>query len=225
MKYKKPIEMPRGTHYGNNYFIVYSRKEKRCVKLFSNIEYYNFLKIEMDPDIVALCEQFDEIRFPVDGEEITFIPDMITEDVQGRLTVVEVKTSADLSGQGENAKRTQRQIKAESAWCQAMGYAFEVRTEDDYLSQKYLMPNLHHLAERIRRYYSNDNSSERYIRRLFDGAKELTVADIIDSCKMPSGYELDALAELYYLGVVNMELRKLPLCGRTKVKLREKGAS
>ena len=167
MRYKNPIEMVRGTHYGNNFFITYSRKLSRVVKLFSNLEYYNFLMVEMDPEIVEFCEQFDEIRFPVQQTEVTFIPDMITEDIRGRLRVKEVKYEAELTGQSDSAKRSQRQIKAESGWCREMGYGFDLVTEQE-LMQGFLIPNLHNLAARVRKYYSPDSSNERLLRRLYD---------------------------------------------------------
>ena len=55
MKFTTPIEMPRGTHYGSNYFIVYSHEIKRNVKLYSNLEYYNFLSRAND-----LCQAPDD---------------------------------------------------------------------------------------------------------------------------------------------------------------------
>lgn len=37
MHFDTPINMPRATHYGNNYWEVYSNKLKRKVCLFSNL--------------------------------------------------------------------------------------------------------------------------------------------------------------------------------------------
>ena len=70
MKFTTPIEMPRGTHYGSNYFIVYSHKIKRNVKLYSNLEYYNFLTLETDPNVEYFCEQpgFDaSLKYAIDA--------------------------------------------------------------------------------------------------------------------------------------------------------------
>ena len=57
MNFNTPIDMPRATHYGNNYYVTYSSKLKRNVHLFSNLEYYNFLDLECDPNVVKFCEQ------------------------------------------------------------------------------------------------------------------------------------------------------------------------
>ena len=56
MKYT-PEEMPRGTHYGNNYYEVFSPKLRRTVRLFSNLEYNNYLSLEINPEVVSFCEQ------------------------------------------------------------------------------------------------------------------------------------------------------------------------
>lgn len=218
MRYKNPIEMVRGTHYGNNFFITYSRKLSRVVKLFSNLEYYNFLMAEMDPEIIEFCEQFDEIRFPIQQTEVTFIPDMITEDIRGRLRVKEVKYEAELTGQSDSAKRSQRQIKAESSWCREMGYGFDLVTEQE-LMQGFLIPNLHNLAARVRKYYSPDSSTERLLRRLYDSRTELTLYDIVSSNRLPSGHELDALADLQYQGIIEMDLVSHPINGNTRIRL------
>ena len=210
--------MVRGTHYGNNFFITYSRKLSRVVKLFSNLEYYNFLMAEMDPEIIEFCEQFDEIRFPIQQTEVTFIPDMITEDIRGRLRVKEVKYEAELTGQSDSAKRSQRQIKAESSWCREMGYGFDLVTEQE-LMQGFLIPNLHNLAARVRKYYSPDSSNERLLRRLYDSRTELTLYDIVSSNRLPSGHELDALADLQYQGIIEMDLVSHPINGNTRIRL------
>lgn len=44
----KPLEMPRGTAYGNNYNNTYSVKLQRNVILYSQLEYHNFLALEMN---------------------------------------------------------------------------------------------------------------------------------------------------------------------------------
>ena len=57
MNFSKPIDMPRGTHYGNNYYLVYSKKIHRTCRFYSNLEYYNFLSLEINPKIEKFCEQ------------------------------------------------------------------------------------------------------------------------------------------------------------------------
>lgn len=57
MNFTKPIDIPRSTHYGNNYFAVYSNKIHRICHFYSNLEYYNFLSLEINPKVSSFCEQ------------------------------------------------------------------------------------------------------------------------------------------------------------------------
>ena len=57
MFFSMPVEMPRATHYGNNYFAVYSNKIHRVCHFYSNLEYYNFLSLEINPEVKKFCEQ------------------------------------------------------------------------------------------------------------------------------------------------------------------------
>lgn len=75
MNFKEPIIMPRGTHFGNNYWEVYSSKIKRKVCLFSNLEYENFLTLELNPKIEYFCEQPLDAKVIIDGEETKTIFD------------------------------------------------------------------------------------------------------------------------------------------------------
>ena len=46
MNFSKPIDMPISTHYGNNYYTVYSKKLHRICQFYSNLEYFNFLSLD-----------------------------------------------------------------------------------------------------------------------------------------------------------------------------------
>lgn len=67
-KFNEPIKMSRSTHYGNNYWEVYSKKIGRSIKCFSNLEYENFLTLEMNPDVEYFCEQPLEIEIIIENE-------------------------------------------------------------------------------------------------------------------------------------------------------------
>lgn len=55
--YSTPISMPRGTHYGSDYWIIYSKKLQRQVHLYSMLEHANFIVLEMDSHVEYFCEQ------------------------------------------------------------------------------------------------------------------------------------------------------------------------
>lgn len=65
--YQKPVEMPRGTHYGNNYWIFQSRKVGRNVTAFSNLEHDNLVTLEMNPEVEWYCEQPEKTTVFYDG--------------------------------------------------------------------------------------------------------------------------------------------------------------
>ena len=113
MKFEKPIDMPRGSHYGSNYFIVYSQKIKRNVKLYSNLEYYNFLTLEVDPNIEYFCEQPYEISINIGNTLRKAVFDMYVKYKDGREEFQEIKYKSELSGEDDASIRSQEQIRRE----------------------------------------------------------------------------------------------------------------
>ena len=76
MEFTKPIEMPRGTHYGNNYYAVYSKKVHRVCYFYSNLEYYNFLTLEINPEVERFCEQ--PLKAPINiDNQLKHVVDMV----------------------------------------------------------------------------------------------------------------------------------------------------
>ena len=64
----KPIEEPRSKYFGKNYLAVYSRKLDRVVHFFSILEYYNFLLLEMNHEVITFCEKPKQIEVLIDGK-------------------------------------------------------------------------------------------------------------------------------------------------------------
>ena len=83
-KFTTPIEMPRSTHYGNNYWIFESRKLHRRVTAYSNLEYENLLTLEMNPEVVYYCEQPCSTTVFVSGKEHKTIFDVYIVYKNGR---------------------------------------------------------------------------------------------------------------------------------------------
>lgn len=75
MKYKfsEPLEMPRATHYGSNYWMFESRKLHRRVTAYSNLEYENLLILEMSHHIEFFCEQPYKATVFIGDKEINTI--------------------------------------------------------------------------------------------------------------------------------------------------------
>ena len=152
MKFEKPIDMPRSTHYGNNYFIVYSHKIKRNVKLYSNLEYYNFLTLEVDPNVEYFCEQPYEISINVDNMLRKAVFDIYVKYKDGREEFQEIKYKSELSEEDDASIRSQEQIRREQQWCEMNHITFVIRTEEDIIKGRFHMQNLNVIAARLRRY-------------------------------------------------------------------------
>ena len=77
-KFTTPIKMPRGTHYGSNYWMFESKKIHRCVTAYSNLEYENLLTLEMNPEVEYYCEQPYSATVFVGGKEYKTIFDAVS---------------------------------------------------------------------------------------------------------------------------------------------------
>lgn len=220
MKYT-PIEMPRGTHYGNNYYEVYSSKVKRIVKLFSNLEYYNFLSLEMNPDVRSFCEQPLRVPITMEGETRNVIFDMYVEYVDGSSEFQEVKYESELNGEDEKSKRSREQIRREKIWCVENGHEFSVRTEKEIISGRSTTANLNVMAARVRRYTPLDDYYDRRIEKALADEKYLQFGEIKERELLPEGEELEHLCYLYAKGIVTFDIDNRPISDQTKIRLKK----
>ena len=103
-KFTTPIKMPRGTHYGSNYWMFESKKIHRCVTAYSNLEYENLLTLEMNPEVEYYCEQPYSATVFVGGKEYKTIFDVYVVYKNGREEFQEINWTPTL--QKENAVRS-----------------------------------------------------------------------------------------------------------------------
>ena len=129
MNFKSPIKMARSTHYGNNYYVVYSSKVKRLCHFYSNLEYYNFLSLEINPNIDTFCEQPLKIQILQDNKLTYAIFDMWVKYHDGREELQEIKYESELHGNGPNSIRSKEQIRKEQQWCELNNIDFVIRTD------------------------------------------------------------------------------------------------
>ena len=80
MMNKSPIIKPRSRHYGSNFIYSYSHKLGKVVTLESNLEYWHFLQVELDPAI---------IRFEAHPDKITVLAD----DGKERGSIFDIRSS------------------------------------------------------------------------------------------------------------------------------------
>lgn len=220
--FTKPLEMPRGRKYGSDYWIAYSSKLKRTVALYSMLEYYYFLCLEMNPDVEYFCEQPCKIEYDIDGKKHSSVFDFWVYYADNHSEFHEVKYSKELSGDTNKALRSQNQIAHQKQWCMNNGCIYQVVTEKDIIVSEYYIENLKSLQHRVTRYNMNDydfflNSLREYITNC-NGIAYL--GDIIKQGILEKGKELDFLAYAYQTGDITMDLTYRPLDNSMEVKKR-----
>lgn len=219
-RYEKPIEMQRGTHYGSNYWEVYSKKVNRIVKFFSNLEYENFLSLEVNADVEYFCEQPVEVKVFIDGDNKKTVFDMWVKYKDGREEYQEVKYESELIGDNEKAVRTQKQIEAQKKWCTENGQTHVIRTENEIHTGIFKVRNLKYIAGKIRRYNCVDYNyfKQHLINYLLEKGK-VAIQDIINLNILPKGKEIEYICIMFYFGIILLDIEDKPICKDTGVSL------
>ena len=223
MNITKPINMPRGTHYGNNYFAVYSYKLKRVCHFFSNLEYLNFLTLDINPEVESFCEQPLKIEIIQDNQIKHAIFDMWVKYKDGREEFQEVKYESELFGDDEKSLRSQEQILREETWCTNNNTNFVVRTEKNIPKGRFYLQNLNIMTSRLRRYISTEDAfyNPRIVHALQEN-KAMTYGDLLKNKLLPINNELNHLCYLYEKGIIHIKINDRPFDLKTEVSLWEK---
>lgn len=220
MNFTQPIDMPRNTHYGNNYFTVYSNKIHRVCHFYSNLEYFNFLSLEINPNVKEFCEQPLKIEIVQENKIKHAIFDMWVKYKDGSEEFQEVKYYAEVTGTSDTSIRSQEQIKREKAWCKENNIKFVIRTEKEISKGRFFLDNANIISSRLRRYIPSDDLyyNNRIIKALTDYNK-LTIEELIKNELLPINNELNYICYLYEKGVITMNINNKPLDNRMEVTL------
>ena len=134
----KPIEEPRSKYFGKNYLAVYSRKLNRVVHFFSILEYYNFLMLEMDYEVIDFCEKPKQIEVLIDGKwkNVTF--DMWVKSSDGTEEMQEIMYEA--SKESNDGKLPEVVIRKQN-WCNESNISFRIISEKEIISNRLLICN------------------------------------------------------------------------------------
>ena len=220
MNFKTPIEMPRGTHYGNNYYVVYSSKIKRVCHFFSNLEYYNFLSLEINPEVNSFCEQPLKIEIIQDNAIKCAVFDMWVKYRNGREELQEVKYDAELNGNDAKSIRAQEQIRREEQWCILNNIDFVIRTDKNIPQGRFFLSNANVICSRLRRYIPTEDRyyNPRIINAL-QRDKVITIENLMDKDLLPVNNEINHLCYMYEKGLIHMNIESRPLDYKTEVSL------
>lgn len=215
MDFITPIEEPRSKYFGKNYLAVYSRKLDRVVHFFSILEYYNFLTLEMNPEVISFCEKPKQIEVIIDGKMKTVTFDMW---VKYNNDTEEMQEIMYAQSKDKNNTRLPEQIIRKQNWCLESNISFRIITEKELMSSQILITNLARLAAKNRRYMPT--GTEQYFNLMCKELKRFktrTIKELITKQLLPPHQEYDFLAYLYYKGIIFMNLDKRLLDYNTEV--------
>lgn len=109
-----PVQVPRGRKYGSNYWETYSIKLDRQVTFYSDLEYKNYLTLEMNPKVVTFCEQPLSVELSICDKKEKTIFDMWAQYEDGYEELQEVKYIDELLGITEKSIRSKHQIEKQN---------------------------------------------------------------------------------------------------------------
>ena len=202
-RYTTPISMKCGTHYGNNYHIMPSRKLNRNVCAYSNLEYENLVTLEMNPEVEFYCEQPDTVSVMVDGTVRKTTFDVYVYYRDGSEEIQEVKYYDELHSNSTKGLRDQEQINTQKIWCNANHIQHIVRTDREIEIGNFTIRNLTWLAAKARRIHKSDsNEACKYICNYLANHNTITIGMLYEAGLLNRSTGLDMIAELVYCGKV-----------------------
>jgi len=200
--FEKPIQMPRGTHYGSNYYEFSSRKLKRIVTAFSTLEYWNQICLEMDYQVEKYCEQPLETEVFFDGNIYKTVFDVWVKYKDGREEFQEIKMAEELESENAIAGRSYKQIAIQKAWCEQNGKKHIVKTDRDIILGTHFIRNILYLYHKVLRIESTDVIAEKHILKYIGDRGTATIGQLINGGIISAQNGMDILANLYYKGDV-----------------------
>jgi hypothetical protein len=212
-----PIPIKRSTKYGNNYWISYSPKMKRNIRLFSDLEYDHWILIETDPKITSFCEQPLRIRQPIGIEFVESIFDMWIIDAQGVETFIEVKYARELDLQSPKSARSIRQTDAQKKWCQENGYQYKVALDREIRSNPILLSNLKQIVSHMKNRKQLVETDRFKITQQLKRGKTNLIQLVRTTPQIEESRLRDAVFGLIYEGSVKANLDKVLIGHMTEV--------
>ncbi len=212
-----PIDMPRSKSFGCNYYETYSLKLKRNVRLYSELEYKNFLTLEMDSKITEFCEQPIKINIEIDGKSESTVFDMWVHYSNGIEEMQEVKYTTDLDPFNELSKKTRMQIQKQELWCKTYGYNYNIRTEKVIERGTYYINNLRYLYGLVKR--SDNPLIRNYIKILQNkiSLNKVMIKDIINEKELLNENLFSIIALGIYEGKIEADINSKIICYDTEL--------
>jgi hypothetical protein len=217
-----PIEMPVGNKYGSDYFVLRSFKLGRVIKLYSKLEYKNWLTLEMNPEVLTFCEQPYKAEMFVQGQKKVTIFDMWVKYKNGNEEFQEIKYIEQLSNpKNKDYERCKQQIDFQKKWCKVNKIHYIVRNENDIELGECHMENLLHMSSLIK--HSNHFNAKYYYKKLEDllDKDSYTIGELYQNVSQRIFYDefLAIISFAYYDGIITLNIMDKPLSLNTEVKV------
>ena len=212
--------MPRSTHYGNNYYVIPSRKLGRNVTAFSYLEYCNIIRLEMDSKVEFYCEQPCTVDVFVDGMMYSTTFDTYVFYKDGREEMQEVKYAEELAANNERGERDRAQIEKQKLWCTQNGINYAARTDNIILSGNFTIRNLEWLAAKARRYSMTNDMGRKMLTSYLRENGNFTIGQLYTCGIITTKNGLNLLADMYYRGEITFgDIDNNQISNKTEVQL------
>lgn len=130
-----PVALPKSFARNTNHFYAPSTKAGRYIEMFSQLELDHWVVIEMDPLVVDVCEQPQEVHGTLDGKPAGYVFDLWVRWLDGREKFRDVKPSdqhiVGLEGTPVPPK-----------WALAVDWAQRNRREIDWVTEREVYSNI-----------------------------------------------------------------------------------
>lgn len=218
--FNKPSEMPRGSHYGSDYWVTYSYKLKRRACLYSYLEYSHFISLEMNPLVEYFCEQPCEINGTFNGKSKKSVFDFWVQYKNNNSEFQEVKYLSELNGSDKNALRSKEQTEFQKQWCAENNYKYTIITDEDIFKSRHHIGNLQLLRSHlIQSGVINKKACEELYKKL--KFSNLTIGEIRNLNLISEDNLIGTLAKLFYDGIIEIDTINRPLDKSTEVRICE----
>ena len=144
-RYEEAISRPRSSSFGSNYWVFHSRKLRRRVAVFSNLEYENILTLEMNPQVEWYCEYPLETTVYIGGKETKVLFNAWVRYKDGR---EEYQGVAYINGSDDSKEHAK--IACQSAWCLQNNVNYVFRNDKSIETGPFFIRNISILATRAR---------------------------------------------------------------------------
>lgn len=221
--YTTPLDMPRSTHFGNNFWYMPSMKLGRVVTAHSNLEHDNHVRLELDPSVEYYCEQPCKESVVVDGKILTTVFDVYVYYANGRHEMQEVKYSKDLeTGLTDVTSRIYNQHICQESYCSQHGIDYAVVTDKDLYTGQFTSRNREYIYGKARRFVPSSEIDLAAPVRFIKEHGSLTIGQLVESGRVTERQCMGILSFLYCKGrIVFTNIDVSPITVKTEVSYAE----